>query len=243
MTLSALQNLARRPKLDDLKLLEIGAGNATFVERVSPSLIPRNSVVCTEYSDAGYSQIRKRGYQCEKIDFRDVAMDRFRGQFHAICMFQVLEHMDGPDEVFQRLRELSTPNGHLFIAVPNCRQREYYDLHGVHEDIPPIHVTRWTRQALKLAGEKNGWRILEDKIEPQGYFRKIGRYSLVRFLQSRAYHYVGQVSSNAGRVVVKITGACAMLMASPRALMGLRREGLGVSYWVHFVRCNERIEE
>lgn len=164
-TLHALEKLDDQYRIANLRLLEIGAGNGAFLRRISPSIIPRERVMCTEYSDYGVQALRSQGFECQPKDIRELDPGECGGVFDLICMFQVLEHMDDLDGLFLHLNKLSPEGAHLFIAVPNERRIAFNEANGGLLDMPPNHIGRWTRQAFTVLGERFGWKLEEHELE------------------------------------------------------------------------------
>ncbi len=57
----------------DAILMEIGAGDSAFVRRIAEDLLPKESILCTEFSDYGRKQIEKFGVICLSEDVRDLS--------------------------------------------------------------------------------------------------------------------------------------------------------------------------
>lgn len=149
LTLKALKNKR------DFSILEIAAGNGKFIQNVAPSLTLLANVLCTEYSEGGMNAILNYGIKCVDTDFRVL-----EGKFDVICMFQILEHLAGIDEVFNSLNLLSHANTDLFISVPNDKRIEERELAGGMLDIPPNHIGRWNHKCFNVVAEKYGWSIV-----------------------------------------------------------------------------------
>jgi SAM-dependent methyltransferase len=98
-------------------LLEIGAGDGAFIKRIVPELTDNDKAVCTEFSDYGKSQIQSYGVKCLPADIRSITAEDLIGAVDVVCMFQVLEHMDRLDELFQHLNGLTKDEANLFISV------------------------------------------------------------------------------------------------------------------------------
>ena len=64
-------------------------------------------------------------------------------------MFQILEHMDGMDELMKRLNLIGARNCHIFMAVPNARRIAYNDAHCALPDLPPNHIGGWMPRAFE----------------------------------------------------------------------------------------------
>ena len=112
----------------------------------------------------------------EAIDFK-------KRKFDNITLFHVLEHVHDPQQTLARCWELLSPNGMLFIAVPNdisslaCRWRRFLYYTGLKRnrtsgilDIPKIvldgslteiHLSHFTDKSLNLVLERNNFKIVE----------------------------------------------------------------------------------
>jgi 2-polyprenyl-3-methyl-5-hydroxy-6-metoxy-1,4-benzoquinol methylase len=72
-----------------------------------------------------------------------------RPPFHAVTFFEVLEHLDDPAAVVERLASMLNPGGILVAETPDCSGitdiRTHTDYLGVH---PLDHLNAFTRQTL-----------------------------------------------------------------------------------------------
>ena len=167
---------------DHPALLEVGAGNGSFLDRVSSRGFPATGLYSTEFSVAGAEEIRNKGYHCSGKDIWDLA-DEELPPFDVICMFQVLEHMDDIHRVFRSLQQLGKPASHLIIAVPNGRLRSCYDKMGVHLDVPPIHVGRFTKKTFSFLAGQHGWEVGGIYFEPQPYPFRVKKFLSDRYIR------------------------------------------------------------
>ncbi len=147
-------------------LIEIGAGDGAFVRKISPQLIPKENILCLEFSEFGRNNIENYGIKCLSEDVRSLSPLNYATKFDIICMFQVLEHMDRLEELFNQLNALSSVNAHLFIAVPNANQIEFNETYGCVLDIPPNHIGRWNLKSFQTIGNSFGWTVTEHLYEP-----------------------------------------------------------------------------
>lgn len=121
-------DVLRRSQAPNTKLLEVGAGDGAFVRKIAEDIIPKENILCTEYSEYGRSQIEQFGVECLSEDIRELSNTEIDGSFDIVCMFQVLEHMDRLDVLFKKLSFLTREGGSLFIAVPNQRRIKFNEL-------------------------------------------------------------------------------------------------------------------
>ncbi len=187
LTLAALPS---RP----LSLLEIGAGRGAFLRRArSAGVIGR--AVATEYDHGSLAAIaRLPGVEALALSPIELAEQRDE-RFDAVCMFQVLEHMDRVDDVFAALRRLTAEDGELFIGVPNEASVTMQEERTGFWEMPPNHVSRWTPSALQSIAERHGFGLIEHRYEPSSRWGAMAEMAHCRF-QGRAY----DPSSLAGRV-------------------------------------------
>jgi 2-polyprenyl-3-methyl-5-hydroxy-6-metoxy-1,4-benzoquinol methylase len=84
--------------------------------------------------------------------------------FHAVTLFQVLEHIEEPLELLIELRHRMAPGAVLVLEVPNCRglrgiagidaAADYYNLH------PLDHINCFTPRSLTALARRAGFRPL-----------------------------------------------------------------------------------
>jgi SAM-dependent methyltransferase len=237
VTLEALQAL-RLDQSSKPRVLEIGAGDGAFVRGIAPRLIPKDDVVCTEYSVYGRSEIAKYGVQCWPLGIQalDVAE---HGKFDVVCMFEVLEHLGGIDAVFESLSRITNEGAHLFIGVPNSLSRTFYDRLGFVEDVPPTHVSRWNRQCFGLLAKYYGWRLVEYAVEPESRVSRIAQYGMFRYQQSVFAPRLETLPPGPSRRLLKALVVVAQLAASPLpSILRLMSSDMGCVQWVHLQKAD-----
>lgn len=177
-----------------IDLLEIGAGDGAFL-RKAVGAGHTGRICATEYDDGALASIaRIPGVNTFRGSPQEFAATG-PGTFDAVCLFQVLEHMDRVDEVFAALRELTAPGGQLFIGVPNdANVTAQEELTGFWE-MPPNHIGRWSRPALECVASRHGFSVLDHRYEPSSAFGELWEFAKCR-CQARAY----RPSTVAGRV-------------------------------------------
>jgi len=87
--------------------------------------------------------------------------------FDAITLWHVLEHVHQLHEYIETLKTLLTPNGKIFIAVPNYQSldAERYGLAWAAYDVPR-HLYHFTPKAIKVLMEQHGLCVLAKKPMP-----------------------------------------------------------------------------
>jgi 2-polyprenyl-3-methyl-5-hydroxy-6-metoxy-1,4-benzoquinol methylase len=79
--------------------------------------------------------------------------------FHAVTLFEVLEHLDAPYETLVSLCGLLAPGGLLVLETPDCTgvegirtEREYRQIH------PLDHINAFTPSSLRAIARRSGFR-------------------------------------------------------------------------------------
>jgi hypothetical protein len=83
------------------------------------------------------------------------------GQFHAITLFEVLEHLDNPASTLRELSRFLVPGGVLILETPDCS-----GVNGIHSlsdyrEIHPLdHINAFTHETLKSIAQRTGFGVL-----------------------------------------------------------------------------------
>ncbi len=226
------------------KLLEIGAGDGGFVRMIAPEILPAEDIVCTEFSEFGRRTLLGLGAECHAVDLRDLARDpRMRGVFDVVCMFQVLEHLGGLEELFEALAELVRPGkGRIYFAVPNSERIRWNEAQGLLLDMPPNHLTQWSAEGLAMLAERMGWKVVESGVSSdprRERLREVLTYRYWRRAQDGA-SFANLVERRCVGVFRRILGS---VVAAAYSLGGLRAvlcamtgRMPGATLWVHLSR-------
>lgn len=224
-------------------LLEVGAGNGAFVRTVVPNLFARADVLCTEFSEYGAREIEGLGVACERVDVRTLGANVWGGRFAVVCLFQVLEHLDGLDDLFDQLTQLTTATGHVFIAVPNERRIEFDEQHGSLLDMPQNHVGRWTRESFAAISARHGWRLADHAVEPVSGIADLVGFATFRYMRRRqdpgsAANWVERQPRAVRRPLQALTAGIYGLSSLPAMAKIVRSSGLGGSQWAHLEKVS-----
>jgi SAM-dependent methyltransferase len=229
-----------RLNTDHAEILEVGAGNGYFLDQICPSLVRAEDVTALEFNDKSIPVLKGKGYRALPIDLRDEALDVDRASFDFIFLFQVVEHLDGLDELFGRIRSLLKRGGSAFCAVPNFARVEYQEANRSVPDLPPNHIGRWTPSAFDAVCRRNGLVLRSAELEPLSWreflFHDIS-YSHIRRAQLNPDGLIARVRSwPRGRMrrIVEAALACLFIPARLSAwhYVYKNRQRLGGSLWV-----------
>lgn len=93
------------------------------------------------------------------------------GQFDAITLWHVMEHLYDPKSYLVHFRKLLAENGHLIIAVPNYTSKDgqYYGKHWAAYDVPR-HLWHFSPSTMKQLGEQEGFTLVDKQPMPLDSF-------------------------------------------------------------------------
>jgi SAM-dependent methyltransferase len=97
--------------------LDVGCGDGRYLEVMARRGVDRRSLYGLELDAETVSLLQQRGLQvsCQRVENCDFD----EGSFDLITMFHVIEHVDHPREVVQRLARWLRPGGVLALETPN----------------------------------------------------------------------------------------------------------------------------
>jgi SAM-dependent methyltransferase len=129
------------------RLLDAGCGSG----RTLDDLARYGAVSGMELNPMGVSAARARGHEVreglvEGIPYEDASFD-------LVTCLDVIEHTDDDVVSLRELRRVTRPGGLLVVTVP-----AYPALWSRHDEVNG-HRRRYTRRALRQAGQAAGWRI------------------------------------------------------------------------------------
>jgi SAM-dependent methyltransferase len=147
-------------------VIDVGAGFGFFLDRISAELGNDRRYLAIEYHDRAAECLAKKGYAVVKDDLRSEQFDTCQGRFAYMFLFQVVEHMNALDPLFQRIHDLLAEGGSAFVAVPNTARTDFQERTDSLIDMPPNHIGRWTTDAFDAVAERAGLRVLATHYEP-----------------------------------------------------------------------------
>ena len=136
-----------------LSVLEIGCGNGYLLSRMRPLF---GSAIGIEPGPQGQQGVARYGLNILQGFF---PVPELSGQYSAIVLMSVLEHVQNPARFVAELRDYLAPHGRIFISVPN--EGAYID----NGDVSTLFHEHWSyfdRQTLRATVARAGLRIVTD---------------------------------------------------------------------------------
>jgi 2-polyprenyl-3-methyl-5-hydroxy-6-metoxy-1,4-benzoquinol methylase len=139
---------------DTVRLLDFGCGWGEF-----PALAGLLGFQAYGLDRAPDRQARAQGLGVTVFSDLEAAANAVGHGFHAITLFQVLEHVEEPLELLAALHEKMVPGAILVVEVPNCKGitgiNSRSDYYGIH---PLEHINCFTPDSLRKIAGRAGFR-------------------------------------------------------------------------------------
>lgn len=212
-----------------LRLLEIGCADGKFLERAAAL---GHGATGIDFSRSAVEAARARGLDAHVADVREVRAFAGPEPFGCIALFQVIEHLEAPDDVFEAITAVAAPGARLLVGCP--ADRRYTRRVGHAErigrsdfwDYPPQHVLRWTPEALRIFLGRHGWRLDTTEHEP---FGMIGAAAHLTAVAGRAGGWIGRPLRRRAATAATLARLAAARLQGPlsgiRLFAVARREG------------------
>jgi SAM-dependent methyltransferase len=141
-----LEALTRARRDGAVRLLDFGCGHGEFV------------ALCNLYGFQAVGVDRSPARRRHALVPIVGDLDAVTGPFDAVTLFEVLEHLDRPREMLERLALLLRPGAVLVLETPNCEGvtgiRTYDDYLKIH---PLEHINGFTPDTLRQIAQRVGF--------------------------------------------------------------------------------------
>jgi SAM-dependent methyltransferase len=136
------------------KVLDVGCGDGAFL-----SFLPSGITRCGfEVSQGGQAALKSLGFRFVDIAAPDAGD---KGTFDLLTMWQSLEHVDRPVSLMSDLKALLSPDGTLFVSIPNFAsiQARLFKSRWFHLD-PARHVCHYSPSTLQSLCDRAQLRLV-----------------------------------------------------------------------------------
>jgi len=151
---------------ENADILEIGCGEGAF-----KSLINCRTYTGLEFSDRAIKKATAKGLNVLKQTIEEYALLN-NERFDIVCCFQVLEHVENPENFIKRSIACLKQGGKFIIAVPS-EDSFINQAVNFYLNMPPHHVSRWTDESLKNIAILNNLELSSLIHEPLQSFHKL----------------------------------------------------------------------
>lgn len=146
-----LERLTRplRPRGEAVRLLDFGCGWGSFLE----------VALSFGFDGVGVDRAAPRIEGAKVPVFASLDDLGPREPFHAVTLFEVLEHLDEPAAMLRELARHLMPGGILVLETPDCAGvTDIRDQHHFYKVHPLEHINAFTHATLTAIAERCGFR-------------------------------------------------------------------------------------
>ena len=202
-----IEKLTRAIRSDGCRVLDFGCGWGAFIEIAGSLGFDAYGVDCDAHRVATMRGLRV----FPDLEVLDMAA---REPFHAVTLFEVLEHVEEPLPLLRALRARLVPGGILVLETPDCAGvrgiASMADYRAVH---PLDHINGFTAATLASVARRAGFEVVAPPIayvttEAGRVARAVAR-SVKRRLRPTTQLYARAVEtdpSHASRTLVRPRG-------------------------------------
>ena len=125
----------------------------------------------------------------DRISSASFEMSSESNKYEFVTCFEVIEHVQNPQELMQQLFRIVSPGGLVFVSCPNANMIWRPPL-----DQPPHHLSRITPKSLQLLSTDSGFEIL-------GHHQQMSILDLTRHFVGTFFRTKGADSMRGGEII------------------------------------------
>jgi len=107
---------------------------------------------------------------------------KLKYKYDLVTFFDVFEHIDNHNHFVRQVKSLLVPNGYVAMSMPYRFASRWLQPH----DLPPRHLTRWSRKSLKEFLEREGFDVLFIERQQTSFFNIVMK---LRFKYGRLFSF------------------------------------------------------
>ena len=134
-------------------LLDVGCGSGNFLDFVTKQCAI--DVVGLDTVASSVAACRRNGHHAECMTLEEYLVSDQRRAFDLVTAFHCLEHVADPLALVQSMAQALSPRGRVVLSFPYS-PASWEVLEVAALNMPPHHVTRWNKPAIRALGEAAG---------------------------------------------------------------------------------------
>jgi len=145
------------------RILDVGCGDGRLLELLRDFGSPDWELVGVDFDAGAVEHCRSLGFEAHVSRVEDLPRDG-RG-FDAITMLQLIEHVDDPVKICERVFDLLEPGGAFIVETPNVAGLDYRLFRGRHWGHYhfPRHWNLFSTPALHRMLRESGFEIVRSE--------------------------------------------------------------------------------
>jgi SAM-dependent methyltransferase len=146
------------------KLLDVGCGRGDFLAMAKTK---GYSVTGIDFSTQIIETARKKfALKVYPLTLEEFVAKKPTEMHDIVTFWEVLEHLDNLQSFIKCLKKVLSSRGYVVCSVPNRERWRFQFLFEEWWDLPPIHLTRWNKRAIRRFFERNSFSVISIKIGP-----------------------------------------------------------------------------
>jgi SAM-dependent methyltransferase len=141
---------------DRIRLFDVGTGDCRHFDELAP--FGQFDCAGVELHPGMVAAARARGYDVTEGTLEEMDLTEHAGRYDIVTMYQLVEHVLDPPQLFARAKQLLRPGGWILGQLPRCDsiERRLFGRYwaGYHF---PRHLQLFTRSALHDLLERGGF--------------------------------------------------------------------------------------
>jgi 2-polyprenyl-3-methyl-5-hydroxy-6-metoxy-1,4-benzoquinol methylase len=139
------------------RMLDVGCGRGWFLEEARKR---GWEVYGTEYSEVAVELCEKKGINMKKGQLNPDLFDEM--DFDVITSFEVIEHINNPNEELNNIQKLLRTGGLFYCTTPNFNSLLRYHLKADYNVICyPEHLSYYTKKTLVIAAKRHKFKKIK----------------------------------------------------------------------------------
>ncbi len=148
------------------RLLDVGCGDGRFLRLLREFGDPEWELAGLEFDESAIATCKAHGFEASAQRVEDFAeREREQGRYDAVIMLQLIEHVEDPALLAERVHTLLKPGGVFIIETPNLGGLDYrlfQDRHWGHYHFPR-HWHLFDAPSLQGMLEARGFEVVRSE--------------------------------------------------------------------------------
>jgi len=165
--LDKFKRLMHDQRLDNLKVLDFGAGQGIFTEFL---LNKSCQYYFTESNEISIEKIKSKGGNHLESSFEQIKdIEKFINFFDLIILRHTLEHFISPNNWLSIFKKILKDKGKIYCIVPNCGDIDKLEFKGGFRTdfLRPVHISYFNNNNFKKILNLNGFKIIKNEISSE----------------------------------------------------------------------------
>lgn len=164
------------------RVLDVGCADGRFLELLRDHGSPEWELVGIDFDERAVAECRRKGFMTYVSRMED--FEEGHGQFDAVIMLQLIEHVEDPVRICQRVHDLLRPGGFFIVETPNLGGLDYRVFRRTwwgHYHFPR-HWNLFSTPALQRMLEEQGLEVIRSEylISTSSWIISLHNYFLER---------------------------------------------------------------